>query len=107
MGAIVGVRLTTRISDVLGVKMDKVTFWCDSVNFCGGSEDEAVISSLLLPTESGKFKQIHNQRNGGMCLQASTRRTCSAEECMRAILPNAIHGGEDLNFYYSQKLRGL
>ena len=32
MGAIVGVRLTTRISDVLGVKMDKVTFWCDSVN---------------------------------------------------------------------------
>ena len=32
MGAIVGMRLTTRISDVLGVKMEKVTFWCDSVN---------------------------------------------------------------------------
>ena len=32
MGAIVGVRLTTRISNVLGVKMEKVTFWCDSVN---------------------------------------------------------------------------
>ena len=32
MGAIVGVRLTTRISDVLGVKVEKVTFWCDSVN---------------------------------------------------------------------------
>ena len=31
MGAIVGVRLTTRISEVLGVKMNKSTFWCDSV----------------------------------------------------------------------------
>ena len=32
MGAIVGVRLTTRISEVLGVKMTKSTFWCDNVN---------------------------------------------------------------------------
>ena len=32
MGLIVGVRLTTRISNLLGVKMEKVTFWCDSVN---------------------------------------------------------------------------
>ena len=32
MGAIVGVRLTTRISEVLGEKMTKSTIWCDSVN---------------------------------------------------------------------------
>ena len=32
MGAIVGVRLTTRISEVLGVKMTNSTFWSDSVN---------------------------------------------------------------------------
>ena len=32
MGAIVGVRPTTRISEVLGVKMTTSTFWSDSVN---------------------------------------------------------------------------
>ena len=32
MGGIVGVRLTTRISEFLGVNMTKSTFWCDSVN---------------------------------------------------------------------------
>ena len=32
MGAIVGVRLTTRISEVLGVKMTNSTFWSDNVN---------------------------------------------------------------------------
>ena len=32
MGAIVGVRLTTRISEVLGVKMTNSTFWSDIVN---------------------------------------------------------------------------
>ena len=32
MGAIVGVRLTTSISEVLGAKITKSTFWCDGVN---------------------------------------------------------------------------
>ena len=32
MGAVVGVRLTTRIAEVLGIQMTKSTFWCDSVN---------------------------------------------------------------------------
>ena len=31
MDAIIGVRFTTRISEVLGVKMSKSTFWCDRV----------------------------------------------------------------------------
>ena len=35
----------------------------------GGSEGEAVISSLLLPTESEKSKQRLNQLSGGMPLQ--------------------------------------
>ena len=32
MGAAVAVRLTTRISVVLGLSIAKSTFWCDSVN---------------------------------------------------------------------------
>ena len=32
MGAVVGIRLTTRIAEVLGIQMTKSTFWCDSVN---------------------------------------------------------------------------
>ena len=32
MGAVVGVRFTTRISEVLGLSIAKSTFWCDSVN---------------------------------------------------------------------------
>ncbi|MCF1458716.1 MAG: hypothetical protein LPH21_14545, partial [Shewanella sp.] len=32
MGAIVGVRLTSRIAEVLGIKLTKTTFWCDNVN---------------------------------------------------------------------------
>ena len=32
MGAVVGVRPTTRIVEVLGIQMTKSTFWCDSVN---------------------------------------------------------------------------
>ena len=32
MGAVVGVRLNTRIAEVLGIQMTKSTFWCDSVN---------------------------------------------------------------------------
>ena len=37
--------------------------------FFGGLEDEAVISSLSLPTELEKYKHLHSQRNGGMSLQ--------------------------------------
>ena len=32
MGAIVGVRLASRIAEVLGIKLTETTFWCDSVN---------------------------------------------------------------------------
>ena len=32
MGAIVGMRLITRVLDLLSVQMEKVTLWCDSVN---------------------------------------------------------------------------
>ena len=32
MGAVEGVRLITRIAEVLGIQMTKSTFWCDSVN---------------------------------------------------------------------------
>ena len=44
--------------------------------FYGGSEAEAVISSLLLQTETEKSKQILNQLSGGMSLQKQILRTC-------------------------------
>ena len=44
--------------------------------FCGGLEAEAVISSLLLQTETEKSKQILNQLSGGMSLQKQIPRTC-------------------------------
>ena len=70
MGAIAGVRLTTRILDVLGEKMEKkLLSGVTASMFCGGFEDEAVISSLSLPTELEKYKHLHSQRNGGMSLQ--------------------------------------
>ena len=75
MGAIVGVRLTTGISEILGVKMTNSTFWSDSVNVLWWVRARSRNFKPFV-AESAKYKQAPTPNSGGMYPQASIRRTC-------------------------------
>ena len=100
MGAIVGVRLTTRVSEVLGVNITKSTFWCDSVLWLVRGRSHNF--KPFVANRVGEIQPTQTQHRGGIYLLESIQRTCLIEGCTPTTLHNIIHVREDPHFYKNQ-----
>ena len=76
MGAIVGVRLNKRKSEVLGVNMTKSTFWCDSVNVLWWVRGRSRNFKPFVANRVGEIERSQTPNSDVIYLLVSIRQTC-------------------------------
>ena len=103
MGAIVGVQLTTRTAEVLGIKLTETTFWCDSTNVLWWVRGR---SRNFKPFVANRIEEIQPKTEPNHWRHVPTGVNPADMLSRRMILQIVIHGGEDLYSCKSQKIHG-